>query len=131
MVVEIGGDALTTVKRPSALDAGGHRRFRARADQQPVRRTTGAPPPRGFDEGFTVDLFRFAGSRPTRRLNGVREYVSPPVPLPARGYVSWMGLGFTLRNAEPDPEETRNAEFLKRLLRGRNLAAIRKRIEVI
>jgi hypothetical protein len=128
MLVEVTGHVVSRPKRPCAFDAGDHRRYRARSDHETVRPRININYP--YDhEGYTVDLKRFCHTKNRNRLNGVREYVCQPIPMPAPTGVRWTRLGVTTTNAEPGSEGAMNKRFLAYLLRGRSIDRIRKRLE--
>ena len=72
--------------RPTFADAGGHRRFRARADRSDHRRQV--------TWGYTICLSRLASGE--RRIDGRRERVSRPIPTSRVGSVRVLPLGNTL-----------------------------------
>lgn len=72
--------------RPTFADAGGHRRFRARADRSDHRRQV--------TWGYAICLLRLASGK--RQIDGRRERVSRPIPASRVGRARVLPLGQTV-----------------------------------
>ena len=95
--------------RPTFADAGGHRRFRVRADRSDNRRQV--------TWGYTICLSRLASGE--RRIDGRRERVSRPIPASRVGSLRVVPLGKTLVTRGDDRSSARDDDktFAERLAR--------------
>lgn len=116
MVVEFESTGLrpSVCGRPTAFDAGSHRRFKAQADKATNRRRS--------SWGHTADLNRIA--RGMADVDGAPERVSHPVPAQALGNVVVHAVGRTSVKRGGDRRD--DDRFLDLLERGRDAKTLKQ-----